>query len=105
MSQVLGLFTNDIPPFPLSSTDTLTCIFILENNQGLTTQRHTIVEASLPGSELQRVLEETENRGESVVVQNDTGEWQFQLLEKTWVLRYVMLYVPYSDLKELIKDI
>lgn len=105
MAQMLGLFTNDIPPFPLTATDTLNCVFILENNKGFTTQRHTICEASLSGSELQKVLDETENVGETIVVQNETGEWNFQLLEKTWVLRYVMLYCPYAALKELIKDL
>ena len=102
---MIGLFTNDIPPFPLSPTDTLTCVFILENNMGLTTQRYTICEASLPGSELQKALEENKDVTDSIIVNTETGEWQFQLLEKTWVLRYVMLYAQTANLKELIKDL
>lgn len=105
--QMIGLYTNDIPPFPLSSTDTLTCTYVLENNMGLTTQRHTICEASLTGSELQHTLEQTENPGDSLIVATETGEWQFQYLvtDKTWVLRAVLLYVPQATLKELIKDL
>ena len=102
---LVGLFTNDIPPFPLSSTDTLTCTFVLENNMGLTTQRNTICEASLPGTELQKALEEQQVEFDQIVVTNEDGEWLFQLLEKTWVLRAVVLYCQQAALKELVKDL
>lgn len=104
--QMIGLYTNDIPPFPLSSTDTLTCTFVLENNMGLTTQRHSICEGSLPGSELQKAIEAQGNAADVLLVNTDTGEWQFQMLnDKSWVLRAVILYVAQATLKELIKDL
>lgn len=102
---MMGLYTNDIPPFPLSSTDTLTCTFVLENNMGLTTQRNTICEASLPGSELEKTLEAQGGEPDQILVVNEQGEWQFQLLEKTWVLRAVLLYVQVAVLKEHVKDL
>lgn len=102
---MIGLYTNDIPPFPLTATDTLTCELMLENNMGYQTQRNEIVKVTLPGSELFRTLEEREGDYDQVVVMNDTGEWQFQQMEKKWVLRAIVLYVQQAALKELVKDL
>jgi hypothetical protein len=105
--QRLGLYTADIPPFPLASTDTLTCSFILENNQGLTCQRNKVCEASLPGSELEKAIANPPPKStpDSILVTTETGEWQFQLIQKCWVLRSVLVYVAQSVLKEFVKDI
>jgi hypothetical protein len=100
----VGLYTNDIPPFPLNPTDTLTCMFVLETNQGWTCQRNTICEATLSGSELQTTLESAKPNATVCLVATDTGEWHFELLDKTWALRSIVLYATVNTLKEHIKD-
>ena len=99
----IGLFTSDIPPFPLNPTDNLNIAFILENNQGITASRYTICEASLSGSELAAVVEN--NPEDTAVVQTPAGEWHFLRLEKTWVVKAVMIYAQLALLKQHVKDL
>jgi hypothetical protein len=103
----VGLSTNDIPPFPLHPTDTLTCRMVLENNQGQDCQRHQICEAALSGTELQATISSAKPGATKCVVATETGEWEFEQLAKTgeWVVRSVVLFAPVSSLKELIKDL
>ena len=89
----IGLFTNDIPPFPLGTTDTLSVSFILENNMGLTCKRETICEGSILGSELQNALAAQQNPVDVIIVETENGAWQFCLMEKTWVLRGVLINI------------
>ena len=54
---MVGLFTSDIPPLPLSPTDTLHVTFLLENNVGLNTVRYRVVESQFTGAELQQQID------------------------------------------------
>jgi hypothetical protein len=103
----VGLSTNDIPPFPLHPTDTLTCRMVLENNQGSECQRYPICEAALSGTELQTAIENAKPGSVKCTVSTETGDWEFEQLAKTaeWVLRSVVLFAPVALLKELIKDL
>ena len=101
---MIGLYTSDIPPMPLTSTDTLTVTFVLEVNLGLTAERTTIVEASLAGSELHQAIEQ-QKAEQAITYINDAGEWQFQLLDKVWVLKYMVINAPTANLKKLVKDL
>jgi len=92
-SNLISLYTNDIPPFPLGTTDTLSIQFILENNMGLTTKRDCICEGKITGTQLQTALQQIESTQESVIVETENGSWQFILMEKTWVLRGVMISI------------
>ena len=89
----IGLYTNDIPPFPLGTTDTLSISFILENNMGLTCARETICEGKIIGSDLQNALAAQQGPVDNIIVETENGAWQFVLMEKTWVLRGVLVNI------------
>jgi hypothetical protein len=104
---LVGLSTNDIPPFPLHPTDTLTCRMVLENNQGQECTRHPVCEATLSGTELQTAVASAKPGATKCTVAMENGEWEFELMAKTaeWVLRSVVLFAQVTGLKELIKDL
>lgn len=99
----VGIFTSDVPPLPLTATDTLHVTFMLENNVGLNTVRYRVAEAQFTGAELMRAVEENGPQG-AVTVTGESGEWQFSLQQQTWILRSILLYVPMAQLKKFIKD-
>ena len=101
---MIGLYTSDIPPMPLSSTDTLNVTFTLEVNLGLTAERTQIVQASLNGSELHQAIEQQKPEN-AITYINEAGEWQFQLLDKVWVIKYMVINAPTANLKKLVKDL
>ncbi|EAX86551.1 hypothetical protein TVAG_399850 [Trichomonas vaginalis G3] len=101
---MIGLYTNDIPPFPLSSTDTLNIAFTLEVNEGYSAVRTEIVKASLLGSELHQAIEAQNPKG-SINFVNETGEWQFDCLDGIWCLKWVVIYAPTANVKEICRDI
>jgi hypothetical protein len=100
----VGLFTSDIPPLPLTGSDTLHVTFLLENNVGLNTVRYRVVESQFPGAELMRAVEEAASPTPTITVTSENGEWQFSLQQQTWILRSILLYVPMAQLRKFIKD-
>ena len=54
---MIGLYTNDIPPFPLTSTDTIVIKFILEFVQNQACNRYVIGTGTVTGPELEKILE------------------------------------------------
>jgi hypothetical protein len=89
----------------LSSTDTLTCEFIFENNQGLTCTRNSVCEGRLSGTELQAALEGARQKTDAILVKTETGEWQFEQIGGVWVLRAVVIYASTPVLKQYVKDL
>jgi hypothetical protein len=100
----VGIFTSDVPPLPLTATDTFNVTFLLENNVGLNTVRYRVAEAQFPGSELMRAVEEAPGPTSTITVSSETGEWQFSLQQQTWILRSILLYVQMAQLRKFIKD-
>lgn len=101
---MVGIFTSDIPPLPLTASDTLHVTFLLENNVGLNTVRYRVAESQFAGAELMRALEENTGPQTAITVSCESGEWQFSLQQQTWILRSILLYVPMAQLRKFIKD-
>jgi hypothetical protein len=100
----VGLFTSDLPPLPLTGSDTFHVTFLLENNVGLNTVRYRVVESQFSGAELMRAVEEAPSPSPTITVTSENGEWQFSLQQQTWILRSILLYVPMAQLRKFIKD-
>jgi len=101
---MVGIMTSDIPPLPLTISDTLHVTFLLENNVGLNTVRYRVAECSFSGSELFKVVGDSPGPHSTVTVTIETGEWQFSMQGNTWILRSILLYVPMAQLRKFIKD-
>lgn len=101
---MVGIFTSDIPPLPLGQTDTLHVTFLLENNVGLNTVRYRVAESQFTGAELMHAVEEQAGPHSLITVTVDSGEWQFSLQQRTWILRAITLYVPMAQLRKFVKD-
>ncbi|KAH0787922.1 hypothetical protein GPJ56_008130 [Histomonas meleagridis] len=101
---MVGIFTNDIPPLPLGGSDTLHVTFLLENNVGLNTVRYRVVESQFEASELMKAASEAPSSQNTLTISNEAGEWQFSLQQQTWIIRSILLYVPMAQLKKFIKD-
>ena len=101
---MVGIYTSDIPPLPMTASDTLHVTFLLENNVGLNTVRYRVAESQFAGSELTHALEQSAGPQSSVTVTSESGEWQFSQQGQSWILRSIMLYVPMTQLRKFIKD-
>ena len=102
---MVGLFTSDIPPLPLSPTDTLHVTFLLENNVGLNTVRYRVVESQFTGAELQQQIDASPGPHNQITVTVESGEWTFSLQQRTWILRSILLYVPMAQLRKFLKEV
>ena len=107
LPMMVGLFTNDIPPFPLKQANRLKVTFVLENNQGMTCTRHEIGTGSISGSELEEFLKKETPSNNSIVIINESGEWQFQFISKEvgYVIKSLMIYAQMSTLRQHVKDL
>ena len=101
---MVGIYTSDIPPFPLGASDSLHVTFLLENNVGLNTVRYRVADSQFGGSELIKAVNEAPSNQGTITVSNEAGEWQFSLQQQTWIIRSILLYVPMSQLRKFIKD-
>lgn len=99
----VGVYTSDIPPCVINPLDTIGVSIDVENRIGAKTLVH-LIDAEFRASELFHKVEETENEGH-IVITNDQGEWGFVLVEKTWVIRSVMLYIDKTVLHTVTKDV
>lgn len=101
---MVGIYTNDIPPLPMSSSDIMNVTFLLENNVGLRTLRYRVAEAHLEGMEFMKFIKEKPPEQDTVTITTKTGEWVFSLQQQTWILRSILTYVPLAQLRKFIKD-
>jgi hypothetical protein len=101
---MVGIFTSDVPPLPLTLNDTFHVTFLLENNVGLNTVRYRVAESQFLGTELMRAVEESAGPNTAITVTSESGEWQFSLQQQTWILRSILLYVPMTQLRKFMKD-
>jgi hypothetical protein len=72
---------------------------------GLTCTRNSVCEGRLSGTELQAALEGARAGTDAVLVKTETGEWQFEQLGGTWMLRAVLIYASTPVVKTYLKDI
>ena len=101
---MIGLYTGDLPALPLSETDTMHVSFSIRNNIGSTQAHFKVAEGSVTGAELQHTLEGFPVPPPNLTVTNDTGEWQFSLQDKVYILRSLVIVVPVAQLRKYVKD-
>lgn len=101
---MIGLYTGDLPALPLSDTDTMHVSFSIRNNIGSTQAHFKVAEGSVTGAELQHTLEGFPVPPPNLTVTNDTGEWQFSLQDKVYILRSLVIVVPVAQLRKYVKD-
>jgi hypothetical protein len=78
---------------------------VFEDNKGVTCTRNSVCEGRLSGTELQAALEGARQGTDAVLVKTENGEWQFEQIGGTWVLRAVVIYASTPILKQYLKDI
>ena len=98
-----GLFTNDIPSFPISPTDTLHLTLSIENNISSNPSHFQVAELVFNGSELYKMVEENPDQN-ALTVQNEASEWSFGLQDKFWIIKSVVIYMPAAQLAKFTKD-
>lgn len=101
---IVGIYTDDIPPLPMSASDIMNVTFLLENNVGLRTLRYLVAESHLEGVEFMQFVSEKSPESGTVTVTTKSGEWVFMEHQQTWILRSILAYVPLAQLRKYIKD-
>jgi hypothetical protein len=116
----VSLYTADIPPIPVKSTDELNTVFYLESNVGYSTVRYRVAEATFKGSMMAK--EKPSKGGKFLSIMSDSAEWHFmkQPNQKSdqpspnsysddcttiWILYFISIRVPSHEAKKFISKL
>lgn len=102
---MIGLYTNDVPAIMITESDTVHVNFNIENNISGTPTRFKVVDTTFFGSELARVVEESQGEKSQITVSLNSGEWTFSLQGTVYILRSFIIYVSLAQLKKYVTDL
>lgn len=102
---MVGVYSNDIPPIPISVTDTINVQISIDNNVGAQASKMSIGEMSLLGSELYSVIENLPVNQNTAEVIKENGEWYFGLQDKFWTIKGFTMYVPLNQMRKYVKEL
>eukprot|EP01100_Stratorugosa_tubuloviscum_P008351 TRINITY_DN3477_c0_g1_i1.p1 TRINITY_DN3477_c0_g1~~TRINITY_DN3477_c0_g1_i1.p1 ORF type:complete len:186 (-),score=87.31 TRINITY_DN3477_c0_g1_i1:27-539(-) len=111
----IQLFTSDLPPIPILTTDTIKVCFTLERNSTLIGAPQLIFETHLSGTMLNSgiINEQTENQ---LKIINENCEWKFMrhsnavmspngLKPPSWLLFFLSVRIPIWNIKRFLPHI
>ena len=102
---MVGLYSSDVPPIPVSVSDSIRVKLSIENNIIPEPLKFKVVEACVSGIELLPLVEADTEMPRSVTVDNDGGRWHFTLQDKVYIFRSLLVYAPISQLRKYVKDL
>ena len=104
-SPTLTIFTDDIPPYPVSHNDSLSFVLRLEANLGYSLARYKLLSFDFTGSDLPptpTTVQETHDISKSSIqIKNSTVNFEF--INKNWVIRSISITYPSAALAKFLK--